>query len=48
MQRIKLTPDVPSESRLHLDVITKAVAKAKRCVIITGAGISVSAGIPVS
>jgi len=32
----------------HLSVIANAIRKSKRCVVITGAGISVSGGIPVS
>lgn len=31
----------------QMDHIALSMAKAKRCVVITGAGISVSAGIPV-
>jgi len=32
----------------HLSDIANAMHKSKRCVVITGAGISVSGGIPVS
>ncbi|KAJ3408905.1 hypothetical protein HDV05_004692 [Chytridiales sp. JEL 0842] len=40
------TSGVKSEDLLHAKLIANALKRAKRCVVVTGAGVSVSAGIP--
>ncbi len=42
------TTNVTLESDEHLDVIAKAIAKSRKVVVVTGAGISTNCGIPVS
>ncbi|KAI9201957.1 DHS-like NAD/FAD-binding domain-containing protein [Polychytrium aggregatum] len=44
--RFKLS-DLPSEeAKVHLKSIAESLRRSKRCVVVTGAGISVSGGIP--
>lgn len=43
-----ITFSLDSDPDDHLQVISKALLNCRRCIVITGAGISVGGGIPVS
>jgi hypothetical protein len=47
LQHENIKTDVFHPNRRQADVIVHAIAKSKRIIVVTGAGISVAGGIPV-